>query len=104
MKNAKRITFNMEPGKINRLLDSRWGQTKFAPVVIDFDFDQGKITLNESKSLKVEHDRHFTYKFMKTKVKADGGIEGLYNSILKASKPGELFHTTFYRALSRAAN
>lgn len=104
MKNIKRINFSMEPGKINRVLDERWGQTKFAPVVVDFDFDQQKITLNGGKSFRVEHSRDYVYKFLKTKVKADGGIDGLYKTILAASKPGELFHATLYGVLSRAAN
>lgn len=48
------------------------------------------------KWVKVEDDRGFTYKLMKTKIKAREGAEGLFHFICENTKVGDLFfcHTT----------
>ena len=53
-----------------------WGQVVESGKVI-IDYDNETITLSSGKTYKVEPNREYTYKFLKTKIKAVNGIKGL---------------------------
>lgn len=67
------------------------------PVInIKFDFDNNTITVN-NKTKKVEKDNTYTYKILKTKIKAVNGLVGLYNHITQS-----ILDNTFNHALYKA--
>ena len=99
----KRIIFKMTLNEINSIL-SKLKDEQFKTLTVDFDFENEKIIINDKKTLKVESDSEFTYKFMKTKVKASGGIEQLYKHIKEASEPGSFWNNRIYCVLSKAAS
>lgn len=99
----ERVVYKMIPNEINTILYHLEGK-QFKPLTVDFDFENEVITINDKKTLRVEHDREFTYKFMKTKVKAIDGIKGLYRHIKEAAEPGAFWNNTMYSVLLRAAN
>ena len=99
----KRIIFKMTLNEINSIL-SKLKDEQFKTLTVDFDFENEKIIINDKKVLKVERDHEFTYKFMKTKVKAISGMEGLYRHIKEASQPGNFWNNRMYCVLAKAAN
>lgn len=72
-------------------------------LMVHFDFDNSTITVN-GRTLKVEADREYTYKVLKTKVKAINGIEGLYKHILEAMHVDSVFNTSTYNVLCAIGN
>lgn len=72
-------------------------------LMVYFDFDNSTITVN-GRTLKVEADREYTYKVLKTKVKAINGIEGLYKHILEAMHVDSVFNTSTYNVLCAIGN
>lgn len=68
------------------------------PVInIKFDFNNNTITIN-NKAKKVERDNMYTYRILKTKIKAVNGIIGLYNHITQ-SILDNTFNGSVYKAL-----
>lgn len=68
------------------------------PVInIKFDFNNNTITIN-NKAKKVERDNVYTYKILKTKIKAVNGIIGLYNHITQ-SILDNTFNGSVYKSL-----
>lgn len=97
----ERITFGLSPNEINTILYNLDGK-KFKEFILDFDFENEKLTINSVKTFRVEQDHEFTYKFMKTKIKAIGGIKRLYGFILKASDPNDFWNNSMYVVLANA--
>ena len=97
----KRIVFEFVPNEINEVLYDLEGK-KFRPIIIDFDFEGKRITLDEKRTLKVERNDEFVYCFMKTKIKAINGIDGLYKHIQEAAEPGDFWNNRMYKVLAKA--
>lgn len=91
----KEINFKLKLNKANATLNNLTDE-QFQPINLKFDFENNKLTINDKKTLKVENDYEYTYKFMKTKVKAIDGINGLYNHIKEASDPEYFWNKDFW--------
>ena len=76
----KEVDFKLKLNEINSILNNVT-DTQFKPINLKFDFENNKLIINDKKTLKVENNCEYTYKFMKTKVKAIDGINGLYKHI-----------------------
>ena len=72
-------------------------------MLVSFDFDNSTITVN-GRTLKVEADREYTYKVLKTKVKAIDGIKGLYKHILEAMHVESVCNTMTWHILCKIGN
>ena len=48
---------------------------------LEFNYKNNTITLNDQKTKKVEEDSEYTFKVLKTKIKAINGTKGLYTFI-----------------------
>ena len=72
-------------------------------LMVHFDFENSTITVN-NRTLKVENNKEFVYKVLKTKVKAINGIEGLYKHILEAMHVDSVFNTNTYNVLCKIGN
>ena len=72
-------------------------------MLVNFDFDNSTITVN-GRTLKVEADREYTYKVLKTKIRAIDGIKGLYKHILEAMHVDSVFNTSTYNVLCAIGN
>ena len=72
-------------------------------MLVNFDFDNSTITVN-GRTLKVEADREYTYKVLKTKVKAIDGIKGLYKHILEAMHVESVCNTMTWHILCKIGN
>ena len=72
-------------------------------MLVSFDFDNSTITVN-GRTLKVEADREYTYKVLKTKVKAINGIKGLYKHILESMHVDSVFNTMTWHILCKIGN
>lgn len=99
----KTIKYKHEPSTITKIANSDVDFTKFPVLGLTFDTDKNLLIIDgngKTKTLKVECDSEYTYNIMKTKIKASGGIEGLYKMIEDASKPDALFHGRMYKALA----
>lgn len=68
----KEINFKLKLNEINSVL-SKVKDGQFKPINLKFDFKDNKLIINDKKTLKVENDYEYTYKFMKTKIKAITG-------------------------------
>lgn len=70
--------------------------------MIKFDFDfENSIVYIDGKKYKVE-DGKYVMKILKTKIKASGGIDGLYTNILISMNNEDLFHDWLYRNVKEA--
>lgn len=69
-------------------------------IFVHFDFDAGTITVN-GNTLPVIDDSDFVYKVLKTKVRAIGGVKGLYNHILESMHVESPFNTMTFRVLCK---
>ena len=94
----KEINFELKLNKINSILNNVKDE-QFKPINLKFDFENNKLTINDKKTLKVENDYEYTYKFMKTKIKAIDGINGLYKHIKEASNPEDFWNNRMYLIL-----
>lgn len=94
----KELDFKLKLNEINKILN-KVEDNQFSIIKLKFDFENSKLTINNKKTLRVEDDFEYTYKFMKTKVKAIGGIEGLYKHIKKASDPDDFWNNRMYAVL-----
>lgn len=72
-------------------------------LMVHFDFENSTITVN-NRTLKVETDREFTYKVLKTKIKAINGIKGLYKHILESMHSNSVFNCSTYNVLCKIGN
>lgn len=72
-----------------------------APLKLDFDFDNNLMFINGRK-FKVEKDNNFAYKVLKTKIKSQNGLQGLYKFILEAMHVDSVFNCTTYNMLENA--
>lgn len=79
-----------------------YGQRVKSMLVI-FDFENSTITVN-GNTLKVVDDREFTYKVLKTKVKAINGIKGLYKHILESMHVDSAFNCATWSVLAKIGN
>ena len=59
------------------------------------DYDNQTIQFPSGKIYKVEPDREYTVKFLKTKVKASGGIKGLVDFIKEINVPDSPFNPAY---------
>ena len=59
---------------------------------LHFDFENEEITTGKNKKFKVVRDYEFTYKILKTQIKASGGIRGLYDFIKDINRPNSAFN------------
>lgn len=94
----KEINFKLKLNEINTILN-KVKDEQFEPINLKFDFENNKLIINDKKILKVENDYEYTYKFMKTKIKAIDGINGLYKHIEKASNPDDFWNNRMYKIL-----
>lgn len=94
----KEINFKLKLNEINSVL-SKVKDEQFKPINLKFDFENNKLIINDKKTLKVENDYDYTYKFMKTKVKAINGIDGIYKHIKEASDPENFWNNRIYSIL-----
>lgn len=94
----KEINFELKLNEINSVLNKVTDE-QFKPINLKFDFENNRLTINDKKTLKVENDYEYTYKFMKTKIKAIDGINGLYKHIKEASNPEDFFNNRMYSVL-----
>lgn len=78
-----------------------WGQQVKEGILIQFDFENSKVKIG-NKEYKVDRDREFTYKFLKTKIKAIDGIEGFYEFVLESMHSDSPFNGSFYGVLEKA--
>jgi hypothetical protein len=97
----ERIIYEIKPNEINNII-YKLDDVKFKNIIIDFDFKESTVVLNETKKLRVENDSEFVYRFLKTKIKAIGGIDGLYKHIKEASEPSSFWNNRMYGVLHRA--
>lgn len=72
-------------------------------LIVHFDFENSVITVND-RTLKVVEDREFTYKVLKTKIKAINGIKGLYKHILGAMHIDSALNSSTYKVLCAIGN
>lgn len=91
----KELNYTLKLNEINKVL-GKIEDKQFKPINLKFDFENNKLIINDEKILKVENNHEYTYKFMKTKIKAIDGIEGLYKHIKEASKPGNFWNNRMY--------
>ena len=94
----KEINFKLKLNEINAILN-KVKDEQFEPINLKFDFENNKLIINDKKILKVENDYEYTYKFMKTKIKAIDGINGLYKHIKEASNPDDFWNNRMYLIL-----
>lgn len=94
----KEINFKLKLNEINAILN-KVKDEQFEPINLKFDFENNKLIINDKKILKVENDYEYTYKFMKTKIKAIDGINGLYKHIKEASNPDDFWNNRMYSIL-----
>ena len=73
--------------------------TRVKNLFAHFDFENETITVN-GKTLKVVEDFEYTYKVLKTKIKARGGIKGLYKHILEAMNGDSCFNCMTWNVLA----
>lgn len=97
----ERIIYSIKPNKINSIL-YKLDDVKFKNIILDFDFEKSTLIINEKKKFKVERDHEFIYKFLKTKIKAIDGINGLYKHIKEASEPDSFWNNRMYCILNKA--
>lgn len=95
------LNFEITPNEINSVLYNLEGK-RFKNIQLEFDFENDKLTIDGKTALKVERDWEFTYKFMKTKIKAIDGIQGLYKHIKEAAEPGAFWNNRMFSILSKA--
>lgn len=72
-------------------------------VIVKFDFDNSTITVND-RTIIVEEDNEYTYKVLKTKVKAINGIKGLYKHILESMYVDSVFNCATWNVLAKIGN
>lgn len=72
-------------------------------IIVQFDFENSLLYTNGRK-YKVENNNEFVYSFLKTKVKARGGIDGLYKFIVEAMDGDSVCNCTTYGVLEKASN
>ena len=94
----KEINFKLKLNEINAVLNKVTDE-QFKPINLKFDFENNRLIINDKKTLKVENDYEYTYKFMKTKIKAIDGINGLYKHIKEASNPEDFWNNRMYSVL-----
>ena len=94
----KEINFKLKLNEINAILN-KVKDEQFKPINLKFDFENNKLIINDKKILKVENDYEYTYKFMKTKIKAIDGISGLYKHIEEASNTDDFWNNRMYLIL-----
>lgn len=94
----KEINFKLKLNEINSVLNKATDE-QFNLINLKFDFENSKLTINDKKTLKVEDDYEYTYRFMKTKIKAMDGINGLYRHIKEASDPEGFWNNRIYSIL-----
>jgi len=69
-----------------------WGQVVESGKVI-IDYDNETITLSSGKTYKVEPNREYTYKFLKTKIIAVRGIKGLSDFLKDINTPNRALNS-----------
>lgn len=69
-------------------------------IMIQFDFENNTVTIG-NKTYKVESCSEFTYKILKTKIKAIDGIHGFYKFIIEAMHVDSPFNTTTFSLLEK---
>ena len=73
--------------------------TRVGNMIVKFDFDNSTIEINGNKRTVVE-DSKYTYKVLKTKIKARDGINGLYKHILEAMNSDSSFNCMTWHVLA----
>lgn len=73
--------------------------TRVENIIVKFDFDNSTIEVNGNKRTVVE-DSKYTYKVLKTKIKARDGINGLYKHILEAMNSDSSFNCMTWHVLA----
>ena len=73
--------------------------TRVKNLIVNFDFDNSIIEINGNKRTVIE-DFDYTYKVLKTKIKARGGIKGLYNHILDSMNGESCFNCATWHVLA----
>lgn len=69
-------------------------------IIVQFDFDNNTVAIG-NKTYKIEACSEFTFKILKTKIKAIDGIHGFYKFIIEAMHVDSPFNTTTYSLLER---
>lgn len=67
---------------------------------LTFDFKNNTFTIG-NKTFKVEQNSEFTFKILKTKIKAIDGIEGFYNFVSRCNDTKSPFNGSFYNMLDK---
>ena len=70
-------------------------------IELSFDFENSTFTVG-NKIYKVERNSEFTFKVLKTKIKAIDGIEGFYKFVSGCNTVKSPFNCTFFNCLQRA--
>ena len=71
-------------------------------IIVKFDFENSLLYI-DGRKYRVEENRGFVYNFLKTKVKAIGGIKGLYNCIVESMDGDSVFNCRTYGVLEKAS-
>jgi len=71
------------------------GRGKDEPVKIKYDIDLSVIAIN-GHLIKIEENRTYFYKFLKTKIKCIGGINGFLKSIKEANSSDFYYYYSHY--------
>ena len=69
-------------------------------IMIEFNFNNNTVAIG-NKIYKVEACSEFTFKILKTKIKAIDGIHGFYKFIIEAMHVGSPFNSSVYSLLER---
>lgn len=65
------------------------------PISLQFDFEQKTVQINGRKRIVVS-DGSYTFKILKTKIRAFNGIYGFYEFVLTCMHTNSPFHNVFY--------
>lgn len=69
-------------------------------IMVQFDFDNNTVTIG-NKTYKIEACSDYTFKVLKTKIKAINGIQGFYKFIVEAMHVDSPFNTSVYSLLEK---
>lgn len=96
----KELNFNLKASYFNKLMnkDINFNQLENQAIKISWDIDKSILFIND-KSFKVDIDPEYTYKILKTKIKANNGIKGLVKFIIQSSDPASVFNNNCYLTL-----
>lgn len=71
-------------------------------LILNFNFEDNTLTLkkeNKDKIFKIEESEDYTYKILKSKIKAIQGVKGLFKFIYKSMHVDSPFNGTLFNAL-----